>query len=241
MNKHLLLLFVAIFMISEVSDAQSPGRAERASVHVGMEFSTLFQSQMFLEFEDTVMDSNGVYSFTSGPRNSFRFGGYFRFDLFGRHSLETGLYHVTRRYNSVVSLASTGEELGRNTIRGVSFEIPLTWAVSVQLDRDSRLSTGFGGVITYFASDFGIFDLEYNLDAFKRSRFLPGIKAHVGFEHDFGREGGIYFGANFQHNFQSIAFLRMEYFTDGTSEAIGQVELNGSYFAAVLRYMFPMR
>jgi hypothetical protein len=241
MEKKGILLFLIVAVFVQWAEAQQVQRTERANVHVGLEFSPLFQSQMFQDLDQTVLDSTGTYSFETGSRNSLRFGGYLRFDLFGRHSLETGLYHVTRRYNSNVSLVSSGERLGSNSVRGVSFEIPLTWAVSVQLAETSYLSTGFGGVLTYFVSDFGIFDLEYELDAFKRSRVLPGVKAHVGFEHSFATAGGVYFGATFQHTFQSIAFMRMEYLKQGQSEAVGVVELNGSYFAAVFRYLFPMR
>ncbi|TVR89344.1 MAG: hypothetical protein EA411_02450 [Saprospirales bacterium] len=240
LGKKGILILLVVFGLNELAQGQGGTLGNRSNVHVGLEFSFLFQSEMLQDFDDTVLDSTGMYSFLTSSRNSLRFGGYLRFDLFGRHSLETGLYHVTRRYESIVSLESTGEELGRNRVRGVTFEVPLVWSVSIQTAENSFLSTGFGPVATYFVSDFGVFDLEFELDAFKRSRILPGVKANVGFEHDFGRSGGIYFGATFQHNFQSIAFMRMDYLKDGQSEAIGVVELNGSYFAAVVRYLFPM-
>jgi len=214
---------------------------QRSPVNVGLEFSVIFPSQMLLTFEDSALDSTSTYSYLTSTNPSFRFGGYLRFDLFGNHSLETGLYRITRRYNSSVSLIETGEQLASNTIRGVAFELPLVWMISVPLSRESRLSTGFGGVLSYFASDFGVFDLEYNLDAVIRSRFLGGIKANLGFEYDAGSTGAFYLGATFHHHFQSLAFMRMEYYYQSNATAIGVMELNGSYLAAVFRYIFPMR
>lgn len=240
--KQILLLVLFLVAVSvQWSLGQQQSRSERINIHVGIEFSVLFQSDMWQDFDQIVMDTTGNYTFETDPRGSFRFGGYLRWDIYGIHSLETGLYQTSRKYKSEVFLSSTGELLGSNTIKGVAYEVPLVWAVSVQLAEDSRLSTGFGGVMSYFISDFGVFDFEYNLDGFRRSRFLPGIKANVGFEQGMGDWGGFYLGATFQHHFQSIAFLRMEYFEDGTRPRVGQVELSGSYFAAVLRYMFPMK
>lgn len=237
----LFLLFLGFSLIS-IADGMSQRAAgnEGFTVHVGLEFSMLFQSEVLVSYEDTALDSTGTYEFNAESENSFRFGGYFRIALFRNHSLETGLYRLTRKYNSEVSLVSTGERLGSNTIRGVAYEIPLVWTISVPVSEGGKMSTGFGGVASFFASDFGVFDLEYNLDAFLRSKFLPGIKANVGFEHNFGREGGVYVGATFQHHFQSKAFLRMEYLEEARPKAIGLLELNASYFAAVVRYIFPM-
>ncbi|TVQ49809.1 MAG: hypothetical protein EA362_03765 [Saprospirales bacterium] len=230
-----LLAFSVSVMIGQRLNIQ-----ERSPVNVGVELSMIFPSQMLLTFEDTALDSNEVYSYLTSTQPSFRFGGYLRFELFGNHSLESGLYRITRRYNSSVSLLETGQELASNTIRGVAFEIPLLWIISVPLSREARLSTGFGGVVSFFASDFGVLDFEYDLDAVIQSRFLGGIKANLGFEYDAGEIGGFYFGATFQHHFQSIAFMRMEYHFEANQSAIGVLNLNGSYLAAVVRYIFPM-
>jgi len=235
-----ILLLVVGFSASELL-SQRLDIQERSPVNVGVELGVIFPSQVLLTFEDTALDSNEVYSYLTSTQPSFRFGGYLRFDLFGNHSLESGLYRITRRYNSSVSLLETGEELASNTIRGVAFEMPLMWIISVPLSREARLSTGFGGVVSFFASDFGILDFEYDLDAVIRSRFLGGIKANLGFEYDAGEIGGFYFGATFQHHFQSIAFMRMEYHFDANQSAIGVLDLNGSYLAAVVRYIFPMQ
>ena len=239
MIKIALFPIILLVVFAGSGNSQAFAQQNRSPVHVALEFSMIFPSQLLLSFEDTAQDSTGTYSYLTTTSPSFRFGGYLRFELFGNHSLETGLYRITRKYKSSVSVLETGQELGSNSIRGVAFELPLVWTISVPLSPDSKLSTGFGGVMSYFASDFGVFDLQYNLDAVIRSRFLGGIKANLGFEYDMGAEGGVYFGATFQHHFQPKAFLRMEYFEQSDAVSIAAMELNGSYLAAVVRYIFP--
>ncbi len=234
-------LLIFFLLTLKAALAQQSDRAQQANIHVGLEFGMLFQSDLLLTLDQERPDTNNVYLFRVSPERSLRFGGYFRFDLFGRHSLETGLYQVQRRYRGTVLELETGDELASEIIRALSYEVPVLWAISVRLGDDTRLSNAFGVSFDFFPSDFGRYRPELNQDVMRRYWVLPGLKANVGFEHQLPTAGALYLGASFHYIFTSIGFMQLQYKENNAVRGYNFIELNGTYFSANLRYIFPAR
>jgi len=222
-------------------NGQRADRSVQTNTHVGIEFSGIFQSNLLLSLDQQRPDTNNIYMFDINPVNSFRFGGYFRVDLFGRHSFETGLYQTQRRYRGNATHIENGELLASEVIRSISYEIPLLWSVSVKLGDNTRLANALGLSADFFPTDFGRYRPALYQDVSRRFWVLPAMKATVGFEHQFPTAGSIYLGASFHHIFSSIGFMQLQYRENNQVLGYTFLELNGTYFSVITRYIFPPR
>jgi hypothetical protein len=129
--------------------------------------------------------------------------------------------------------------LATASVQSIAYELPAIWSVSIRVSETGYMFAGFGGVATFFASNFGSFGGDLQLNGIADPRFIPGIQAHVGYEWDWGSSGGLYLGGNFQHNFDNVGRMGLRYREGIDTIANGVLDLNGSYFAAVIRYMLP--
>jgi hypothetical protein len=229
------------FFFSLDSFGQRADRSAQANTHVGIEFGGIFQSDLLLTLDQQRPDTNNIYMFDISPVNSFRFGGYFRVDLFGRHSFETGLYQTQRRYRGSVTHIESDENLAAEVIRSISYEIPLLWSVSVRLGDNTRLANALGLSADFFPTDFGRYRPSLYQDVMRRYWVLPAMKATVGFEHQFPTAGALYLGASFHHIFTSIGFMQLQYRENNQVLGYTFLELNGTYFSIITRYIFPPR
>lgn len=239
-NQWIALLVGCFFLFSITNiHAQRASWVDRPNVQVGAEFSVLFDSQLLQNFESSTLSNSGDYRFETLTGTSYRFGGFVRLRFYQNQHIETGIYRTARRYNSTVSLVSSSNDLATTSVQSIAYELPAIWSISIRVSEKGYMYAGFGGVGTFFASNFGSFGGDLQLNGIADPRFIPGMQAHVGYEWDWGSSGGLYFGGNFQHNFDNVGRMGLLYREGVDTIANGVLDLNGSYFAAVIRYMLP--
>jgi len=169
------------------------------------------------------------------------FGGVIRIGLTKNISIETGLNLTYRNFDLNFSVPDSGY-VGEEKLRVVSYEIPLSCLIYIQLSKSLYVNTSLGAAMTLFSSDVHelvpIAGNEYFLqEGAYRSKVQGALLANVGFEYRTRDKGYFYFGTSYHLPFTPIMTFAMSYeYPPGKRLVIDNVL--GSYLTLDFRYFF---
>ena len=233
-------LIVSFTMVLPLlSWGQRASWSQRPSIQVGIEGGVLFESQLLQNFSSRFLDESNDILLETNTRSGIRFGGFLRWRYYNNQNLESGIYRISRRYRAFARPGGTEEELAREEVTSVAYEIPVVWTVGIRTSTSGYLYAGFGAMGTFLASNFGIFTGDIQLTGVADPRFTGGLLAVAGFEWDWGTAGGIYLGGQFHQSFGRVGRMGLRYRSGTETLANGSLDLNGAYLSLVVRYMLP--
>lgn len=212
---------------------------QRPTLQAGIEGGLLFESQLLQNFSSNVLDSDSDILLETTTQSGIRFGGFLRWRYYNNQHIESGIYRISRRYKGIATDDISGDELAREEVTSIGYEIPLVWTVGIRTTNSTYLYAGFGGMASFLASNFGKFTGDIQLNGIADPRFVPGLVVVAGYEWDWGAAGGVYIGGQFQHSFNRMGRMGLRYREVLDTIATGSLELNGSYVSLVMRYMLP--
>jgi len=236
-----LVLLASLLQLFSMSATQGQRAVwdQRPTLQVGIEGGVLFESQLLQNFSASTLDASNNILLETSTRTGIRFGGFLRWRYYNNQNIESGIYRISRNYRAFAREEGSSNELAREDVNSVGFEIPLIWTVGIRTSSSGYLYAGFGGMGSFLASNFGIFTGDIQLTGIADPRFVGGMVVVAGYEWDWGSSGGLYFGGQFQHSFGRMGRLGLRYRSGTNTLANGVLDLNGSYLSAVLRYMLP--
>jgi hypothetical protein len=169
------------------------------------------------------------------------FGGVVRVGLTKNISLETGLNLTYRNFNLDFSVPDSGY-VGEEQLRVVSYEIPVSCLIYIQLSKNLFINTSLGAAMTFFASDVRntapISGNEYFLqEGVYRNKIQGALLANLGFEYRTKQKGYFYFGTSYHLPFSPIMTFAMSYEYAGGKRLVIDNVL-GSYLTLDFRYFF---
>ena len=177
---------------------------------------------------------NGRIHFHEEISGGFSGGMVIRKGLTDLLAVESGIHYVKRRY----SLDITDSSSTRNSIfRTVSYEIPFSFIVFIQLGEQLFMNASMGPGLDMFASDIQTYDDYFLHVALRHHIFQPSIQANIGWELRTEKSGYIYIGATWHRPFSYIYRSGIEY-TGNKNKTYIENRLSGTYLTLDLRYYF---
>lgn len=237
--KVFLITLTLLYFSMQSTWGQRASWEQRPTLQVGVEGGILFESQLLQNFSSSTLDESNNILLEANTRTGIRFGGFLRWRYYNNQNIESGIYRISRKYRAFAREEGTGDELAREEVSSVGFEIPLVWTVGIRTSNTGYLYAGFGGIGSFLVSDFGVFTGDIQLTGIADPRFVGGMLVVAGYEWDWGSSGGLYLGSQFQHSFGRMGSMRLRYRSGTDTLANGVLDLNGSYISVVLRYMLP--
>ncbi len=172
------------------------------------------------------------------------FGGVVRYGLTKNISMETGLNLTQRNFKLDFSVPDSAyNETGKTGM--VSYEIPLSCLVYIQLSDRWYINTSLGPSLTLFTSNIAkqvpISGSEFfRFEGAYKSKVLGAVNANVGFEFRSRSSGYFYIGSSYHLPFTPIMTMAMSYEFDG-GDVVSIANIRGSYLTVDLRYFFNER
>ena len=172
------------------------------------------------------------------------FGGVIRQGLNKTISLETGLNYTQRNFGLNFSVPDSSYS-GSGKLGVVSYEIPLSCLIYIQLSKTWFINTSLGSALTLFPSDVRVTVPIKGAELFKqegayRNKLQGALIANIGFEYRTRSSGYFYFGSSYHLPYSKMMTFAMAYeYPGGKVVAIDNVR--GSYLTVDFRYFFNER
>jgi len=205
----------------------------------GLQYKPIIPNR-FIGMYEQDFDSAQFFS-TVKQRMGHSFGGVIRYGLTKNLSFETGLNLTYRNFGLAFSVPDSGY-VGNEKLSVVSYEIPLTCLIYIQLSDALFINTSLGSAITLFPSSVSvpspITNGEYFLqEGAYRNKIQGALLANVGFEYRTKQKGYFYLGTSYHLPFTSIMTFAMSYEYSGGKVVVID-NIRGSYLTVDLRYFF---
>jgi hypothetical protein len=209
--------------------------AQDKLVTAGLQVKPIFESGLLKTGKEELTQNNVDFHVTL--KSGFSGGVVIRRGLSELLSLETGIGLTKRKYELEITDRDTGFS-GISEFRIISYEVPLSLLVFIQLGEKTFMNASLGYCLNIFASDIFTFDTTYfeNYATYK-TRFRSAILANLGAEYRTEKDGYFYLGATFQRPFGDIYTEHILYEANGKKEDV-ITGLSGSYLTIDLRYYF---
>ena len=212
-----------------------PSAAQDKVVTAGIQLKPIFESGLLKTGKEELTQNN--VDFTVTLKSGFSGGVIIRKGLSELLSLETGISLTKRKYELKINDRDTGFT-GISEFRIVSYEIPLSLLVFIQVGEKTFMNASLGYCLNMFASDIFTYDTTYFENyATYNSRFRSAVLANLGAEYRTEKSGYFYIGATYQRPFGDIYGEQITYEANGKREIVG-TGLSGSYLTLDLRYYF---
>ena len=209
--------------------------AQDKIVTAGLQLKPIFESGLLKTGKEVLTQNNVDFSITL--KSGFSGGVVIRRGLSELLSLETGINLTKRKYELGITDRDTGFT-GISEFRIVSYEIPLSLLVFIQLGEKTFMNASLGYCLNMYVSDIHTYDTTYfDNYATYNSRFRSAILANLGAEFRTEKSGYFYIGATYQRPFGDIYGQHITYEAYGKKEAVFN-GLSGSYLTLDLRYYF---
>ena len=169
------------------------------------------------------------------------FGGVIRIGLTKNISLETGLNLTYRNFDLNFAIPDSGY-VGKEQLRVVSYEVPISCLIYIQLSKQFFINTSLGSSLILFPSSVhkqvAITVGEYFLqEGAYRHKIQGALLANVGFEYRTKEKGYFYFGTSYHLPYIPIMSFAMAYQYPG-GNIVARDNVRGSYLTIDLRYFF---
>jgi len=169
------------------------------------------------------------------------FGGVIRIGLTKNISLETGLNLTYRNFDLNFAIPDSGY-VGKEQLRVVSYEVPISCLIYIQLSKQFFINTSLGSSLILFPSSVHkqvpITVGEYFLqEGAYRHKIQGALLANVGFEYRTKEKGYFYFGTSYHLPYIPIMSFAMAYQYPG-GNIVARDNVRGSYLTIDLRYFF---
>lgn len=169
------------------------------------------------------------------------FGGVIRIGLTKNISLETGLNLTYRNFDLNFSIPDSGYA-GEEKLRLVSYEVPVSCLIYIQLSRELFINTSLGSSLILFPSrvknEVPITAGEYFLqEGAYRHKVQGALNANFGFEYRTKEKGYFYIGTSYHLPFAPIMRFAMSY-EYPSGKVVVRDDVRGSYLTIDLRYFF---
>ena len=209
--------------------------AQANHVVFGLQVKPIFESGLLKTGKESLTQNNVDFNVTL--KSGISGGALIRRGLSDLLSLETGLSYTKRKYELEITDRDTAFT-GVSEFRIVSYEVPLSLLVFIQLGEKSFMNASLGYCLNIFASDIFTFDTTYFENyAVYQTRFRSAILANLGTEFRTDKSGYFYIGATYQRPFGDIYIEHILYDANGKKEDV-ITGLSGSYLTLDLRYYF---
>jgi hypothetical protein len=172
------------------------------------------------------------------------FGGVVRHGLTKNISLETGINLTRRNFGLDFSIpdssyAATGK------VGVVSYDIPLSCLIYIQLSQRWFINTSLGSSMTLFTSNVfksvPIVGVEtFRMEGAYKSKVQGALLANVGCEFRTREKGYFYLGSSYHLPYTPIMTMAMSYEYEG-GDVVSIANVRGSYLTVDFRYFFHER
>jgi hypothetical protein len=233
------MILKKIYILLLVTLALQPAHAQKGVTTFGLQYKPIIPTRFI-----------GTYKqdFNSGQLTSFiqqkvghSFGGVVRHGLTRNVSFETGLNITYRNFELDFALLDSGYAK-TSDVSLVSYELPLSCLIYIQLSDKWFINTSLGSALTVFSSDVYKLVPIQGIEAFLmkgayKNKVQGALLANVGFEFRTRQRGYFYLGTSYHLPFAPIITMAMSYeYAGGKVEAIDNVR--GSYLTVDFRYFF---
>jgi len=216
--------------------------AQKGVATFGLQYRPIIPNTMIGMYKQDFNQDQLTSSVTQKFGHSF--GGVVRYGLTKNISMETGLNLTQRNFRLDFSVPdSSYSETGKTGM--VSYEIPLSCLVYIQLSDRWFINTSLGPSLTLFTSNIAkqvpIAGSEYfRFEGAYKNKVLGALNANVGFEFRSRASGYFYIGSSYHLPFSPIMTMAMSYEYDG-GDVVSIANIRGSYLTIDLRYFFNER
>ena len=169
------------------------------------------------------------------------FGGVIRTGVTKVISFETGISFTQRNFGLNFDVPDSGLT-ATERVSVVSYEIPLSCLIYIQLSKTWFINTSLGSAITLFPSDVHVIIPLQAGEVFRqegayRNKIQGALLANVGFEHRTKSKGYFYLGTSYHLPYTEIMTFAMAYEHFG-GKVVSIDNVLGSYLTVDLRYFF---
>lgn len=236
---------VLFFLVSSFSvfaqQTKNKKKGNGLPSYFGLQFKPLVPGDFLAKSEILVADGNFTGRFTQ--RFGYSFGGVMRFALTKQISLETGVNQVRRNYTIDFALPDSNA-VAQSSLGIISYDIPLTAMVYIQLGKRVYTNASLGTAFTFFPSNVAstvIVDDKYLFVGEGRRSANMGMElsANWGFELRTEKNGFFYLGVSGKVPFQPIFKVAASFEYKNSVRNLGIGYLNGAYLSLDLRYFLP--
>jgi hypothetical protein len=214
--------------------------SQKGVANFGLQYKPIVPNTLIGTFEQ---DFN-LTPFSSTVRQKFghSFGMLVRVGISDRISLETGLGITQRNFNLNYALADSGYT-GTDQVEIISYNLPITALVFIQLGEQWFMNTSLGAAITAFPSDVRTFvsigsNERFQQEGAYRSKVQGAMLANIGFEFRTKSKGTWYLGGAYHLPFIPIMTFAMSY-EHPTGSLVVRDNIRGSFLTVDLRYYLP--
>ena len=209
--------------------------AQDKVVTVGIQLKPIFESGLLKTGKESITQNNVDFNVTL--KSGFSGGMLIRRGLSDLLSLEGGISYTKRKYDLVITDHDTAFS-GLSEFRIVSYEIPLSLMVFIQLGEKIYMTASLGYCLNTFVSDIFTYDSAYFENyAVYNTHFRSAVIANLGTELRTEKSGYFYLGATYQRPFGDIYTEHIRYEANGKKEDV-YTGLSGNYLTLDIRYYF---
>lgn len=177
----------------------------------------------------------------------YSLGGVVRVNLSKIIALETGINTTQRRYNIKSSVADSNLYADQ-TIRFVTYDIPLSALFYIRLSEQFYMNASIGGAFVFNPTLARVRYNEPNTNhsfihtaLAKKAQF--DVLANIGFEFRTKKAGIFYIGGVVRVPVKPLFYMSSTYEYEGfvlKNDALKQGRLDGAYMALEVKYFFPI-
>ncbi len=228
------LLFGFIFCVA-VIPAWSQSKEDEQKTFFGLEYRPIFNSEFLTSGATTTSGNNLNYEIQNVSGRSL--GMVIRHNFYKNFSVETGISGVARNY-SFTAEDDTSSFAVSDGFRFVAYDLPLTGLVQVQAGRNIYINAGPGLVFSFFPTETGIFEQDYEHVSLRRGWVRMAFTAQLGAEYRTEQSGIFYLGASFFQPFSEIANSEFTQVIQTRVNRKLEAPLQGRFLTLSFRYFF---
>lgn len=230
-------IFVGLFFLCIVSSF-----AQKGITTFGLQYKPIIPNRIIGTYTQD-FDTNQFFS-SIQQRLGHSFGGVIRIGINKTISLETGLNFTQRNFGLNFSVPDSGY-VGKGKLGVVSYEIPLSCLIYIQLSKTWFINTSLGSSLTLYPSDVRVTVPIKGAEIFKqegayRNKLQGALIANIGFEYRTKQKGYFYVGSSYNLPYSKMMTFAMSYEYPG-GKVVARDNVRGSYLTLDLRYFFNER
>lgn len=233
MRYKLKLIFCLLMLMSFKASAQ------KGVTTFGLQYKPIIPNRFIGTYEQDFSEDQMIASIRQKIGHSF--GGVVRHGLNKNLSFETGINLVHRNFGLNFSVPDSSYERS-GVVSVVSYEIPVSCLVYIQLGDKLFMNTSLGAAMTMFPSDVSkSIPIEggdyFKMEGAYKSKIQGAMIANFGFEYRTRESGYFYLGTSYYLPFSPIITMAMSYEYAG-GKVLNIQNVRGSYLTVDLRYYF---
>lgn len=233
-----ILIIGVLVSLSQVILSQ---KNDRFPSYFGFQFKPLIPGDFLAK--SVIKTGDNQFSGTFTQKYGYSFGAVTRVGITRLISFETGINQIKRNYQ--IDFAIPDSNLyGQTTLSIISYDIPLTVMVYIQLSEQFYTNASLGSSLVYYPSNVGSYTAVDNKVVFsaegrRNRRFDAEINGNLGFELRTAKKGFFYLGTSGKIPFSAIYKVAAVYEFPSDESVAVTGEINGAYLSIDLRYFFP--